>query len=105
MFISYQCRPGFSQIDGKNVRNCDENATWSGNDIVCKERTNDLIDMNKYNKNKSMSKAFGTVAILFIVIIYLTLLIIDINWKLLFRLLVRFFRYLKSRYLLKDIKK
>lgn len=35
-FVNYICKPGFSMVDGKNVKNCNEDRIWLGKDIVCK---------------------------------------------------------------------
>lgn len=42
-----------------------------------------------YDKKKSMSKAFGTIAISFIVVIYATLILIDINWRFFYEMFVK----------------
>ena len=45
-----------------------------------------LSEIERYDQKKKMSKAFGTIAISFIVVIYGTVILIDINWRLLYRL-------------------
>lgn len=41
-FLKYACRPGYSMIDGKNLKNCNEQGEWVGADLVCKGKNKRL---------------------------------------------------------------